>query len=112
MRKLIIPLMFLLLAVPLLAFNPPSPYTAGGGFLGSLHVGARLQGICVFNTSMVIIIVTVVGLSVYMGAKKLPVQILGMLILMAGVQMFCQNRTVTFIVIALTVVKPMIHGGG
>ena len=108
-----IPLLLLLMVSPILAFNAPTPYASGGGFLGSLHVGARIQQICVFNTSMVIIFVMVIGLSVYAKAKQLPMQILGILILMGAVQMFCQNNVITFIVIALMVVKPMMaHGGG
>ena len=111
MQKWILPLLVLLMVGPILAFNPPAPYTSGGGFLGSLHVGARISQICVFNTSMFIIIVAVVGLSIYAKAQKLPLQIFGILIIMAGIQMFCANRTVTFIVVALLVVKPMLHQG-
>ncbi len=87
-----------------------SPVTSGSGFLGDLHIDARVQRLCAFNTSMVIIFLAIIGFSIYAWSSFIVTRILGTIFIMATVYLFCQNEVVTFVVVALLVVKPLIFG--
>jgi len=110
---------FLLAAVVLLGgciqegsgSNRITPVSSGGGLLGSLHVGSRIENICVFNTSLVIIFLALIGFMIYVkGGELIPIlgEIIGVIFIIAAVQLFCQNEIVTFITVAILIIKPLI----
>jgi len=84
---------------------------AGDSFFGQLHLDARMDRICVFNTSIMIIFLALIGFSIYAQAEEFFImQIVGTIFLIAAIQLFCQNEVVTFIVIAILVLKDYILG--
>ena len=85
---------------------------SGDSLLGRLHLDARMERICVFNTSLAIIFLALIGFAVYAKSEDYIVfQIVGTIFLIAAIQLFCQNEIVTFVVIALLVLKPYVMGG-
>ena len=85
---------------------------SGGNFLGKLHLDARIERICVFNTSIAIIFVALIGFALYSkGGDSFLFQVLGTIFLIAAVQLFCQNEVVTFVIIAILVLKPYVFPG-
>ena len=110
---------FLLVAVVLLggclsesgASNRITPVSSSGGLLGSLHLGSRIENICVFNTSLVIIFLALIGFMLYAKLGKLvPIvgEIIGVIFIIAAIQLFCQNEIVTFITVAILIIKPLV----
>ena len=110
---------FLLLAIVLLggcleqtgASKRITPVSSGGGLLGSLHLGARVENLCVFNTSLVIIFLALIGFMLYAKLGELiPIvgEIIGVIFIIAAVQLFCQNEIVTFVTVAILIIKPLV----
>lgn len=84
---------------------------SGDSFLGRLHIDARIEQICVFNTSLAIIFLALIGVSLYFEAGDLLLlQIVGMIFMIAAVHLFCNNEIITFVVMALVVLKPYLLG--
>jgi len=58
-----------------------------------------------------IIFLALIGFSIYAQAEEFFImQIVGTIFLIAAIQLFCQNEVVTFIVIAILVLKDYILG--